>query len=285
MQTWRRFQLDDSHHQSVSSRARVLLRVLKHTCQKMDGVDEHLWTSSLGQNISHVNGPIAVLLRLGVLKNVRKSVLKSKQVVKSNCFLKLGASKSKQLRRLCEGLAENAQALAKLRRYVRFADDAHIGQAPKTCADWVRVFGSLDAKCEEHKIFAPRSYMRHWLIRGVLLAALARDGVEQLASPQEVTLSEFMKCNPDSSSWMRKLRVKGQCGSAKAFFQSIGYNGAPELCSMHLCLLLAKSMRKSPQWFETHCRTLQARMLGELKFGLMKLPALCVKEELAEIGK
>lgn len=246
----------------------------------MDGVDEHHWTSSLGRNISHVNGPVAVLLRLGVLRNVKESKLKSKHVV-----LKLGASKSKQLRRLCQGIAENAQALVKLERCVRFADDARISKAPETCADWVRVFGSLDAICNQHQIFAPGTYMRHWLIRGLLLAALARDGVSKLVSPEEVTFREFMKCNPDSSSWARKLLTKGQCRSAKEFMQSIGYDGPPELCSMHMCLLLANRMRMSPQWFGKHCQSLQNRMKDELKFGLMKLPALCVKEELAEIGK
>ena len=150
-----------------------------------------------------------------------------------------------------------------------------------------RCFGSLDAKFQEHGVFAPRSYMRNWLVRGILLAAMARDGVEQLTSPQDVTLPDFTKSNPDSSSWMKKLQVKGHGGSLKAFFETIGYQGAPELCSMHLCLLLTKAMRKEPKWFRTHCRALRARMSGsgQLKLGLMKLPALCVKEELAESSK
>ena len=217
-----------------------------------------------------------MLLRLGVLKNVQKP----KQAAKGQHFLKLGLQKSVR-RRLCKGWSEKATALSKISTMVRLADDVHVSHAPRTCADWVRAFGSLDAKFQEHRTFPPRSYMRHWLIRGVLLAAMARDGVEQLTSPQDVSLPDFMKSNPDSSSWVKTLQVKGHGGSAKAFFDTIGYQGAPELCTMHLCLLLTRAMRKNPQWFRTHRLALQARMLGQLKLGLMKLPALCVKEELA----
>ena len=228
MKAWRLFGRSGVSHQSVSSRARALLRMLKYVCQKMDGVEEHGWAASLGRNISHVNGPIAVLLRLGVLKNVQKP----KQAAKGQHFLKLGLQKSVR-RRLCKGWSEKATALSKISTMVRLADDVHVSHAPRTCADWVRAFGSLDAKFQEHRTFPPRSYMRHWLIRGVLLAAMARDGVEQLTSPQDVSLPDFMKSNPDSSSWVKKLQVKGHGGSAKAFFDTIGYQGAPELCTMH----------------------------------------------------
>ena len=121
--------------------------------------------------------------------------------------------------------------------------------------------------------------MRTWMIRGLLLAAMARDAVPQLTSPEDVSVHEFMQCNPDSKSWVKRLRIKGRCASARIFFESIGYSGPPELRSMFLCLLRTKVMRKSRAWYEEHGRALRADMLGhEASHGLMKVPALCVSE-------
>ena len=270
----------------VSSRSLMLLRVFKAVSQEMNGVDDSPWAASLGQNISHVNGPLAVLSRLGVVKKIRKQHRAQKDGAgRRVCKLELGQSKTLK-RRLARGPREHAAAVAKLAKYVRLADAAHVERAPTTCKAWVQEFGRLDEKFQQFGVFQPRTYMRNWLVRGVLLAALARDGVKQLKSPEHVSLREFMGCNPDSKAWIARLRVKGHTGSAKAFFQSIGYDGDPALCSMHLCLLLAKTMRKSPAWFLLHCRSLRARMFGhETAFGLMKLPALCVKEESKSLGK
>ena len=270
----------------VSSRSQMLLRVLKAVGREMNGVDDSPWAASLGQNISHVNGPLAVLSRLGVVKKVKKQHHARKVGAgRRVCTLKLGQSKTSR-RRLARGPREHAAAVAKLAKYVRLADAAHVKHAPTTCKAWVREFGRLDKKFQQFRVFQPRTYMRNWLVRGVLLAALARDGVQRLISPERVSLREIMGCNPDSKAWIARLQVKGHTGSAKAFFQSIGYDGDPALCSMHLCLLLAKAMRRSPAWFRLHRRSLRARMFGhETAFGLMKLPALCVKEETESLGK
>ena len=260
--------------------------MLKLVSQEMDGVDDSPWAASLGQNISHVNGPLAVLSRLGVLKKVEKKQRARKDGAgRRVCTLKLGQSKTSQ-RRLAGGQLEHAASVAKLAKYVRLADATHVERAPTTCKAWVQEFRRLDEKFEQFAMFRPRTYMRNWLVRGVLLAAQARDGVQRLTSPECVSLREFMACSPDSKTWMAKMLVKGHAGSAKAFFQSIGYHGDPALCSMHLCVLLAKTMRKSPEWFHIHRRSLRARMSRhKTEFGLRKLPALCVKQELESLGK
>ena len=42
-------------------------------CIDMDGVDARLWSASLGKNISHANGPLATLNRLGILTVKKKT--------------------------------------------------------------------------------------------------------------------------------------------------------------------------------------------------------------------
>ena len=253
----------------VDARAKFLVKVLRDMCASMEGKDDKAWVASLGRGVSHIGGPLATLNRLKILRP------------SSGKHLVLGVGKGSK-RRLCSGVQECQVAAGKLRTCVKLADETIVPKAPRSCRGWVDEHFRLDAIFTKHAAFPPKKYLRNWVIRALLVASMARDGVQGLTGSDSISTAAFCKAFPDSKGWMALLSQKGSNGSLREFCQSIGYKGDLELLSAFTCLLLTKDMRKNPAWLQKHCRSLQRRMTTHVAtVGMDKLPALCVREESA----
>ena len=245
---------------SLRQRASMLLRALQGMCKKMDAVDDELWRTSLGRNISHVNGPLATLHTFGV-------------VFRCSGGLRLGL----QSKRVCRGLLETTRAVKRLSKWVRLADDCVV-QAPRTCEAWVAEHSKLDMAFQRHGVYRPLSYNRNFAIRGLLLSAMGAEDIEALQGASDITVRDFAQAFPDQRAWLRRLpRWPGM--TLQDLFDDLGYDGRPECFSMYTCLLLTRGMRKTPQWYQKHGRRLTELMLDQGRAqGVMRLPLVCVDD-------
>jgi len=251
---------------TANVRARFFVKVLRDMCANMVGMDDQAWVASLGHSVSHVSGPLATLNRLGILRPTSKQ------------GLALGMGKGSR-RRLCSGVRELRAAAAKLGAYSKLSQETSVPKAPRTYQDWVDEHFRLDAIFTEHKVFPPKKHLRKCVIRGLLLASMARDGVRGLTGADSISTTAFCKTCPDSKWWIAKLVQKGSSRKLRDFCDSIGYTGEVELLTGFTCLLFAKVVRKHPGWLQKHGRSLRRSM--EVHFatgGWYMLPALWVWE-------
>ena len=246
-------------------RPQLLRRALCDMCRRMDKYDDSVWSHSLGKNISHVNGPLATLNRIGITK-------KSKPGASG---LRLGRSKCK--RTLCSGVPATTKVDRKLKKIIGLASMVNV-TAPRTCAEWVAEHQKADALFQKARMYPAKSYMRNFIIRGLLLAAMSRSGVQRLRGAGRMKVCDFMTAFPDQSHWLRRLSLTRD-GSLAALFASLNYDGRPELFSMFACLLLCKAMRVSPAWLKANTRKLRMAMCSLRSQGLLyRLPTLCVQD-------
>ena len=251
----------------VQGRARILTETLRSMCVDMDGVDTTLWSDSLGRNISHANGPLATLHRLGIL-TVQKRHLKSRR-------LRVGQGTG---RWLCSGVLAITKARAHVSRWVLLADACQV-VAPSTCHGWVAEQARVNRIFQNCQMFADASYMRNFVIRGLLLAAMAAAGVPKLTGAAKIDVQSFAASFPDQRCWICRLSG-GRPGTLAEFAEGLGYDGRPELLTMFLCLLLTRSMQVNPAWLLARRARLSKAMLAQRDSrGLFKLPALCVQAE------
>lgn len=248
---------------TVQQRARLLLQALRAMCQRMDGYDDSVWLQSLGKNISHASGPLATLNRLKVVFPCS-----------DHRSLHLGLKR----KRLCSGAQDTSRACLKLTAWVRLADECVVN-APKTCQDWITEHAKADRIFQKHNIFPPRSYMRNFVIRGLLLAAMESKGFRRLTGANDTLVRDFAVAFPDQSSWLMRLPHRPS-HNLQAFFEEIGFDGRPELFSMFTCLLLTKGMWWAPEWYRKQASYLKAAMLEQARCsGVMRLPLLCVQDQ------
>ena len=113
----------------VEARAELILDILIATCEAMGGVIPTAWIEHLGHNVSHCAGPVPFLTSLRVLRPAGRC---GRLGVKKFLF-----GKQRRWKRVCRGKIERAQALQRIARYVKVADEVGDLQAPKTCQDWV----------------------------------------------------------------------------------------------------------------------------------------------------
>ena len=252
-------------------RAEILLSALLLVCQRMVGVSDQDFVENLGRNISHVNGPIATLTRLGI-------------VSKGSGVHGVRLASCPTPRRLCSNARERRKALGHLSLWVRLSDDL-IAAPCRTCHQWVQEQERLLEVMRMHGVFqrSGSCYMRRWLIRGVMLAAMARAGVWRLVGAKHIRVQEFCRAFPDQGGWFRKLCNNRTCRdplseTLQDFFDSLNYDGRPELFSMHACLLMSPEMRKvNPEWLKHYSDELRQAMMPP-GFPLKRLPALCVRD-------
>ena len=137
---------------------------------------------------------------------------------------------------------------------------------------------------EEYYTKTPRAqarYMQAWLVRGCLLALMSRDGVPRLRGACSISRAEFARACLDSKQWLSRLAAAGASSSEtlQQFFDSVGYQGPPELCSMYMCVLLNSDMQHvNPAWLEDRARMLRAysRTYSRL-YGLEPVPAFATR--------
>ena len=251
----------------VRVRVRILTEALRLMCIDMVGVDTKPWSDSLGKNISHANGPLATLNRLGILTKHKKHVHSRR--------LQVGEGNG---RWLCSGVLAITRARAKVARWVRLAE-AYRAKAPRTCEEWVAEHGRANQIFQAHRIFENKSYMRNFVIRGVMLAAMVAAGVPELRGAEDIDARVFASSFPDQRSWISALVAANRNPTLAEFAADLGYDGRPELLSMFLCLLLTKVMRVNPAWLLAHRTHLCNAMLSQHdRLGLCRLPALCVQD-------
>ena len=253
---------------TVSGRARILTEALRRTCMDMDGVNTRLWTESLGRYISHANGPLVTLNRLGILTTKRRHV--------RSRLLRVGRAEG---RWLCAGVLALGQARSKVSRWVRASDACQV-TAPRTCKEWVSEYIRINQIFQDQRMFREKSYMRNFVIRGVMLAAMASAKVPRLTGAGDVSTMVFASAFPDQRGWLTTLSSEGvQDWTLSGFMAGLGYDGRPELLTMFLCLLLTKSMQVHPAWLLKHRRLLCSAMCSQHgRQGLYRLPALCIQE-------
>ena len=141
----------------------------------------------------------------------------------------------------------------------------------------------MDMICQKQRLFPKTSYMRNFVIRGLLLAGMARAGIQKLRGIDDLSVLEFKAAFPDQGGWFTKLGEYGNNESRTVnlgdFLRSLDYDGRPEFFSMFACVLLCKCMRVSPAWLALHAHELTDAMLMQLgRRGFCRLPALCVRD-------
>ena len=136
-------------------RAVRLLRALRRMCSARNAlVDDKPWVTSVGRNVSHCAGALAVCLTLGVIKKIQKKtraklsrarvgrVAESRRPSRlaSLAFLRLGVHGT--CYRLCS-LRESGGAVQKLQSWVALADGLGEIVAPRTCRQWISEYKRL----------------------------------------------------------------------------------------------------------------------------------------------
>ena len=119
--------LTDKEH-----RARFVLHLLQETARQMNGQVTLSWALNVGNNIGFCSGPVPYLTTLGVIKAAKEG---GENVL---VFGKQGKRK-----RLCDHTTEIAKPLQKLVKLTSTADELSKVAAPRTCKDWVRLFGEV----------------------------------------------------------------------------------------------------------------------------------------------
>jgi hypothetical protein len=281
------FSIWQQHHASesgclgvtVCERAKLLLKVLRRLCEEMDGRREvQVWGATLGRGVARAAGPLAFLNRLSVLLTPSQSARP----------LMLGGGASLAPKRLCRGVRESHKAVQKLTRWVNLADALGAPCGPKTCAEWVDQHKDALQKFKQNQVLTGNdaSYVKNWLIRASLLAAMHRSGVTRLSGSSEIHTKDFAVAFPDSKKWISFLQQPGCNGTLAEFLDYLEYSEPPEMLTMHLCLTLTREMWRPVAWYKARCLSLRLRMReGSGCLGLNLLPALCVKEELRQAGK
>ena len=125
-----------------SSRASFILDVLSATCVAMSEVIPEAWIKHLGYNISHCQGPVPTLSKLGVIRPAACSA-SGRSGVKMLLF-----GKQRRFKRLFAGAAERRLALRRVGAYTELADDIGDLAAPRTCQEWVDSAAALLPKIQ-----------------------------------------------------------------------------------------------------------------------------------------
>ena len=120
-------------------------------------------------------------------------------------------------------------------------------------------------------------YLSTWTIRGLLLVLMHQVGVTRLGGASEVGVSQFAKSFPDANAWFGRLPERGGAANLKAFFESLDYDGPPEVFSMFACILLGRDFEVTPEWLMENESELQASMRKLRKSdAIYQVPARCV---------
>ena len=121
-------------------------------------------------------------------------------------------------------------------------------------------------------------YLLNWMVRGILLAAMHRNGVTRLSGSRGVTVTEFAVAFPDACSWFQILPTSDSSSCLQMFLQSLEYDGRPELFSFWACLLLTAACRQGPTWYAQHAGAIaRMRKAYHHKHGVHIVPARCVQ--------
>ena len=171
------------------------------------------------------------------------------------------------------GVPERKKAESVLLRWVGLADAAEV-QPPASCEQWVVEHERLGKVFNDHRIYEPNCYMRNYTIRALIMSATSK----RLSRAASITTARFARAFPDQGKWLRFLPRRGSNGSLEEFMQDLDYDGAPEMLSMFLCLLLTPRMWQAPEWYAKHGRALTKAMVEQLtKEGVYRLPLVCVE--------
>ena len=121
-------------------------------------------------------------------------------------------------------------------------------------------------------------YLLNWMVRGILLAAMHRDGVTRLSGSRGVQVGEFAAACPDACSWFHILPTSECSDCLQKLFRSLGYDGRPEFLSFWACLLLTAACRQSPAWYARNaCAIAHLSTRYAQKHGMDIVPARCVQ--------
>ena len=131
-------------HDPEHARAVHLLRVLRHMCKaRHDAEGDGPWVASVGKNVTHCTGPLAICLSLGVIKKLgAKKGSKATDVSGFRRFARRGVLRlgvHGHPYRLCS-LQEGIVAVKRLRTWVVLADRIGTTVAPRTCRQWISAY-------------------------------------------------------------------------------------------------------------------------------------------------
>ena len=122
-------------------------------------------------------------------------------------------------------------------------------------------------------------YLLNWMARGILLCAMHRAGVHRLLGSREVTVEEFAVAFPDSCQWLRVLPLRSSDCTLQTLFETLEYDGRPELFSFWTCLLLTRDCRMAPSWFDENVQAISKHRRWYFRsHGLHVVPARCVSQ-------
>ena len=129
-------------------------------------------------------------------------------------------------------------------------------------------------------MFENKSYMRNFVIRGLVLAAMAAAGIPKLTGAAKIQLQTFASAFPDQRGWINKLSGDAKSTTLAEFLADLDYDGRPEFLTMFMRLLLTPSTRVNPAWLLAHRHRLCKSMASQHDcHGIFRLPALRVQDE------
>lgn len=252
---------------STRGRAALIRRALQASCGKMQGADCAEFVDAIGQNLSFLYGPVAVMTRFSI-------AMRSP----GGC-LQIGSSSMK----LLTGRRSGAQAISEISKWVSVADEINGFQAPRTCSEWCLAFArAKECILAASAMSSPRrhGYLLKWICKSMLLSLMARHGVPRLRGASDVSIKLFMEACPDSNGWLDKLSRPGFRRNMQRLCDDLDYTGPVEHLSMFTCLLLTPGMQEqSVAWYDARARVLRERMLAGR---FMQSPKLAVKAQLGD---
>ena len=174
------------------------------------------------------------------------------------------------------------------------ADSVGEMASPNTCKDWVDAHIKVHDTIVKHKVrgflgkslaggkiqstHAPQQppYLLNWMVRGIRLLSMRRDGVRRLSRTGDVSVAEFAVAFPDACSWFEILPTETCRSSLKDFFKSLEYDGPPELFSFWSCLLLSRPCLRSKEWFHENTKAIrQLQQRYRRQHGIDLVPSRC----------
>ena len=225
---------------SSTGQAKVVHAVLVATVKTMahPALQKSLghWSREVGRGVSHHAGWQPCAQVLGVIKKCKGRG--------GSGVLVLGKMKQRFcLKRYTHAFQRQYKVAAAVGEVLLNAP------APAACSEWLAIVKSTTAlaKTRGLHIFVKRPYLWPWLLRSALVLKARAAGTQRMLLDTGFTPVDLGRMAPDLKHWV--IALSQGMATAQELFDSVDYDGPPELFSMFTCLFLCPEVLKhDPAW-------------------------------------
>ena len=236
-----------------------------------------VWQKHVNRNVTHHAGWLPLVQT--ALPLIRKVSVKGSGVkgsgVKGSGVLVLGSTG--QLYKPLPFSAKFTRAYEELRKVGEILQTL---PRVKSSSEWATAVQQATANAKKAGVgrIVDRRYMWPWLIRLQLLAVMRTGGIKRL-SDDGLSVAELSAMAPDMKGHVTDL-AEHRAG-VKELFETVGYDGPPELFSMYCCIFLSASAGVDVGDIEARLAQLvSAREEFTTKWGIPPHPALLLSGDL-----